>query len=209
MASSDILSNADHVRQIIKSHFSSTRQPSQFSFDSSPITEDLRFLIRFVSDSVAHPVVVLRDMGIINLQRWIAINPTVLQPYLARQRNRISQTLETEEWKREDEALPRLTALIGADEVKNWNIWRYPTGVALERELMDNRRLAATPANLTPTDAGDTAEPPKMGYPLVSVHYEREFQRFVEAEIPSTRPPRRMQIWSGGSIVMQMSESAS
>jgi hypothetical protein len=145
-------------------------------------------MFRFLGDSLVNPVIVLREMGIINLRRWIAFNFTLLQVHIAMPRNRIISMLEREGWKKpEDETSQALIPLIGEQELKNWSVLRYPAGIALEKELMTNSRLSASVATLTASpQTAEIAEVRKMGYPLVSVHYERELQTFVDAEV---RPP--------------------
>jgi hypothetical protein len=179
------------ICKMLRSHFSTLRQRQKQSTDSFwKATEDLRFTLKFVNDSVTHPVSMLQEMGIINLRRSIAFNFDLLQLSLVIPRARFVVALHREGWKdTNDEASQRaLAQLVGPGETKQWLLMCYPEDSEIAREIMENPRLTATETNLS-TEAQIKASARRVvehstevPFPLVAVQYERDLADFEVAD---------------------------
>jgi hypothetical protein len=190
MRNGSITVGDEQISKMVRNHFSYLRQRQRQGVDLSTTTEDLRFILKFISDSVSHPVAVLQTMGIINLKRYLAFNFDILQSFLVMSRTRILSTLSREGWKDADAASQTaISPIVGANELKNWTCLVIPDDTDLARDVIENARLAATEADPGKIDGKTKAGP--LVFPLVTLEYERDFFQnslAIDPVIKTVRP---------------------
>jgi hypothetical protein len=184
MARAGPSSGDGQICKMLRSHFITVRQRQKQSTDSFwKATEDLCFTLKFVNDSVTHPVSVLQGMGIINLRRSIAFNFDLLQLSLVIPRTRFVVALHREGWKEVTDDASQLAQLVGPAETKQWALMCYPEDSKIAREIMQNPRLIATESNLsTEAHIRATEHSADVPFPLVAVQYERDLADFEVAD---------------------------
>ena len=162
---------------MVRTHFSSLRQRQKQNRDLTTITDDVKFVIRFVGDSVPRPVPVLLEMGMIVLRDYIAFNLVQLCTHLAiTPKSSILMSLHRDGWKDVEGGVEKLIApLVGENEVKNWSVLEYPVESEIGRLVMTNQAVMATETELKEDGKQDGAEvPDDIEFPLVAIEYERE-----------------------------------
>ena len=163
--------------RMVRTHFNSLRQRQRQSRDLTTITDDVKFVIRFVGDSVPRPVPVLLEMGMIIVRDYIAFNLAQLSTHLAIVRkSSILLSLHRDGWKDVEGDTAKLIApLVGENEVKNWSVLEYPVESEIGRLVMTNKAVMATEAELKEDGKQEGAEvPDDIDFPLVAIEYERE-----------------------------------
>jgi hypothetical protein len=180
---------SQNVCKILHTHFNALRQKQKQSIELSSITDDIRFLLKFVLDSVKEPVMVLRIFGIIITRQFVAFNLNSLQTHLCfASKGRVATALRRDGWKEADDTLKQqLFPLIGENEAKNWTALRFPED-AVAKDFMD-MRLIATETNIRrsmrdprPLPMAYMPVPQNTGFPLVAVRYERVYKDFEVAD---------------------------
>lgn len=190
MQNGRITEGDEQICKMVRSHFSNLRQRQRQGVDLSTTTEDLRFMLKFISNSVTQPVTVLRKMGVINLRRCLAINLDILQTVLVMPRVRILNALYREGWKDDDpNSQLGILPIVGESEVKNWVCLIVPDDTKLIRDVIENMQLTATEANQA--QRGDPKEKTvQPRFPMVAIEYERDFHREAIAIEPEPQPAK-------------------
>ena len=180
-----ISQSQEQICKMLRSHFNSLRQRQKQNRDvSSKITDDVKFVLKFVSDSVRYPAPILRAMGMILFKDCIAFNLNVLFIQLAiTRRNSILPSLHREGWKDVDKKVgQQLEELVGANEMKNWYVLEYPLDTEIHRDILENPGLMATGESLAEDKEGEQEDSGEVSFPLVSIQYERVFEDFLVAD---------------------------
>lgn len=178
---------------ILRNHFNSLRQRQKQNRDQTTLTEDIRFLLKFVNDSVPNPIPILKAMGVINFRTFIAFNFTILQSQITFPKNRFIPSLLRDGWKDVTaENAENISLLVGVAFVKNWICFMFPTNSEIAKFLNESPRLIASEktmnakglndgiqANYEPYSVETAAE---SLFPLVSIQYERVMDSFSITE---------------------------
>ena len=69
--------NEERIIQMIQNHFNNIRQKQKQDRDSSLLTDEIRFILTFVNDSVMYPVPLLKKMGILIIKQKLLPLPSL------------------------------------------------------------------------------------------------------------------------------------
>lgn len=201
----------DQLCRILRTHFNSLRQRQKQNRDLTTITEDVKFAIKFVGDSVPRPVPVLRSMGMILLRNHIAFNLNMLVTQLAiTRKNGILATFHRDGWKNaNDEIIQQIIPLVGENDLKNWCVLEYPVESEISRELMANTSLLATETSISEDiKAADTDDHGDVSFPLVSIRYERVFSECSVVDFAPLERAVKMEIVKTENLSLRIPEAS-
>lgn len=69
--------NEERIIQMIQNHFNNIRQKQKQNHELTLLTDEIRFILTFVNDSVMHPVPLLKKMGIIIIRQKLLPLPSL------------------------------------------------------------------------------------------------------------------------------------
>ena len=169
------------IREYVMRYFYALRKKQNQNRDLTLLTEDILFVIRFVNESVSHPVSELYSMGIVILKSYICFNITVLQEILhINQKQKIISSLQVDNWNRATtDIYALLSKIIGENDAKNYFIYELPEKSDIYLYIHENPRLLATQMSINMKST--PLIPPHQittYFPLVSIQYERENEFF-------------------------------
>ncbi|OHT04810.1 hypothetical protein TRFO_27675 [Tritrichomonas foetus] len=188
--------NEEQIIRMLQKHFFNLRQRQKQDIDITSLTDDLRFTLTFVNDSVMHPVPLLKKMGILvakygkQNKKLVGIHYQILQKHLFLPRTRTISSLHREGWKDADEKQRTVfIPFVGINFLKEWSILIYPEDTDLSRYIAENARLIASEELLQPKNANKNVDDilnnaGDQRFPLVAIQYEREFANFDLANYP-------------------------
>lgn len=90
LMNSHAANNEERIIQMIQNHFSNIRQKQKQNHDLTSLTDEIRFILTFVNDSVMYPVPLLKKMGIIIIKQKLLPLPP-LPPFIKVPPNYIPQ----------------------------------------------------------------------------------------------------------------------
>ncbi|KAH0795609.1 hypothetical protein GPJ56_000488 [Histomonas meleagridis] len=168
---------------IIQHHFLRLRQTEN---NKSSLTEDISYTASFLNINVNDPVSVLKSMGIIFFGPTAAFNLSLLQSQVICCRAVVLSAFYQEGWTDVESKDTNLSAVVGANQVKNWIVLKIPQQSNLTKLINENPRLIATEQSFgldhTPDEIliGPGMPPQDVltepHFPLVTIQYEWTFE---------------------------------
>lgn len=171
------LTNEEKICKTLQKYFSGLRNSQNNKLD---LTDNIRFAIKFINDSVARPVPVLESIGIIVIdEKTIAFNFLLMEPCLLVQRGLFKTFLNRNGWKDVDSEKYKqyLIKIVGENKLKYWMIFKPKSNSEVIKYLNENKRIISNEENRKQiiNDKIKCNEDDILSYPLVSLEFEREF----------------------------------
>lgn len=186
----------EKIKQIIRGHFQNLRQKQTQNRELTTMGDDIKFLVKFINDSIYFPIPVLRAVGVIILKNTIGFHQAVFPEFI--KNSRFKNKLMAEGW-REIQG-QQLDSLIGAQNAKNYSLFEIPEISELYRYTLENPRVVATQetVNMPFKENSSHTNNSKIScldtpFPLVSIQYEREqtsYNIFEYLPSKSWKPPQ-------------------
>lgn len=204
-----LIQNEDQMCKMVRSHFLRLREVQKNDPNNEkPLSEDIQFTFRMVGSNVTNPIQMLKTMGLILLGKALAINFSFFQSQVICCKTLAIKLLCDEGWVDvSSEYKDQLSNLIGANEVKNWTVYKFPPQSKFAEFLNSKDEsgrynydiYSATVKSFGLDHAPDMiligpGLPPddalmEPHFPLVSIQYEKTFDT---AEVADFKPMPRL-----------------